>query len=251
MLKNRQLGWIGVDLGTHCGSSPRYSASGTRLRLVQSAVIPRGNARRHRRVDRLGQRGTATRAFFGPWLLRPPRRLPRPGRLGRFPVADHSPRHGFGAAGDDLQRTQPIFGGQEREFDFWDSAAGGSPGRDNTHVLSISQDAASQVISCFSAAGLRCEVLDGLPLALLRAVQLAEGVLPAAPVAAVDWGHSSATFCIVGEGGPLFTRHLRDCGCKAMVQRVSGAAGPVGGRGPAGAVVARPARRTPRRAEAA
>ena len=68
------------------------------------------------------------------------------------------------------------------------------------------------------AAGLRCEALDGLPLTLARVVAMVTE--PEAVVGALDWGHNSATFCIVSGGRALFTRVLRDAGLSHLTDVV-------------------------------
>jgi Tfp pilus assembly PilM family ATPase len=103
--------------------------------------------------------------------------------------------------------------GEETEFDFWDSDGGdASPGAGNVNTLSVSRRVVNEVTRTLSQAGLDCEVLDGLPLAMNRAVGLMYGPCYAAPVAVLDWGFASSTFCVVCNGGLLFTRHLRNCG---------------------------------------
>ena len=42
-----------------------------------------------------------------------------------------------------------------------------------------------------------------------------------APVGAIDWGFTSGTFCVVSDGRPLFTRHLRSCGFGSLTDAVS------------------------------
>jgi Tfp pilus assembly PilM family ATPase len=109
------------------------------------------------------------------------------------------------------------------EFDFWDAAAAAEQQNDsapNANVLTVAPEWAMRVADDTAYAGLRCEVLDGLPLALGRATQMAVGDRTGQPTAAVDWGFHSTTFCIVSQGQPLFVRSLRDCGLEAIVQSV-------------------------------
>jgi Tfp pilus assembly PilM family ATPase len=72
-------------------------------------------------------------------------------------------------------------------------------------------------------AGLSCEVLDGAPLALARAVQLASGsgfLDQKGPVGLLDWGYRGATFGMATDGRPTFVRFLRGCGISDFVERV-------------------------------
>jgi Tfp pilus assembly PilM family ATPase len=78
-----------------------------------------------------------------------------------------------------------------------------------------------EVAASLSRAGFHCELLDGLPMALARAIQIASPPPAGTAVAAFDWGATSATFCIVRDGRAVFTRLLRDCGFSALPAAVA------------------------------
>ena len=63
--------------------------------------------------------------------------------------------------------------------------------------------------------------MDGLPFVLARAVRLANIPNGSGPIGAIDWGFTRATFCVVSDGRPLFTRHLRKCGFGLLTGAVS------------------------------
>jgi Tfp pilus assembly PilM family ATPase len=108
----------------------------------------------------------------------------------------------------------------DAEFDFWEAEDRDSPqatGRINT--LSVSRQVVAELTRTLSQIGLVCEVLDGLPFALSRAVGLAYGG-ESAPTAVLDWGFASSTFCMVRGGQPLFVRHLRNCGLVRLFETV-------------------------------
>jgi Tfp pilus assembly PilM family ATPase len=101
-----------------------------------------------------------------------------------------------------------------RAFDFWDTSLAedaGQANRENVAVMSLGEDDAAAATSAVSHAGLRCQTLDGLPLTLARAVRMVTSAMSTEPVAALDWGYSGVTFCVVQAGRPVFTRQLRDC----------------------------------------
>jgi Tfp pilus assembly PilM family ATPase len=122
--------------------------------------------------------------------------------------------------------VEAIYAGStgSRAFDFWEtrpSAAASQSSLESVNVVSVAEDEAVEVAASLSRSGLLCAVLDGLPLTLARAVQLASASPPETPVAALDWGGTSATFCIVCDGRPVFTRQLRDCGFSAVPAAVA------------------------------
>jgi len=122
---------------------------------------------------------------------------------------------------------------EEREFDFWVAEAAtihandaaDAPGGDSVNVLSVRRSLVSDTVGGLSRAGLRCQVVDGLPFALARAVHLAYRAEPSVPIGAVHWGGVSGTLCVVSGRGPQFTRHLRNCGVGSLTDKVSGALG--------------------------
>jgi len=117
---------------------------------------------------------------------------------------------------------------QDQAFDFWETrpAAGASPSRTvSVNVLSVPRAVVSQAVDSLSRARLSCEVIDGLPFVLTRAVTLAYGPGSGPPIGAIDWGFESSTFCAVSAGRPLYTRHLRSCGVRLLVEAVSKALG--------------------------
>jgi type IV pilus assembly protein PilM len=118
-----------------------------------------------------------------------------------------------------------------RVFDFWDIRPPEQSKLENVNVVSLPEDEAVAVVDCLSRAGLRCRVIDGLPLAIARAVAMADGTdgarrgETATAVGALDWGAVSATFSVLWGHRPVFTRQFRDCGFSAMPAAVSQALG--------------------------
>jgi type IV pilus assembly protein PilM len=110
--------------------------------------------------------------------------------------------------------------GDPVEFDFWESDTGDSShAAASVNTLAVSRRVVTEVTQTLSQAGLVCEVLDGLPLVLSRAVGLAydsDGVT----TAVLDWEFASSTFCVVRAGNPMFTRHLRNCGLSKLFETV-------------------------------
>ena len=105
-------------------------------------------------------------------------------------------------------------------LDYWEwepTSGGTSEQEENVGVICAPLPAATQAAQDVEAAGLRCNVLDAAALAMARAVKLADPQ-ETQPVAAVDWGYASTTFCVVRDGQTLFTRRVRDCSVQRIVE---------------------------------
>jgi Tfp pilus assembly PilM family ATPase len=102
----------------------------------------------------------------------------------------------------------------QMQFDFWELEAGkADKGTDvfNVNVLATSRPWVLQLARDCREAGLDCWVVEGVPLALARAVGLVGGLAGGGRVLAVDWGYSNTTLCIVGDNRPLYARRIHGC----------------------------------------
>jgi Tfp pilus assembly PilM family ATPase len=79
---------------------------------------------------------------------------------------------------------------------------------------------ATQVAHQLLDAGLSCQVLDGGPFALARAIQLANTSSSKATVGVMDWGGDILNFTIMVNGEPAFTRVIHDCGMRKFVDAI-------------------------------
>ena len=218
MFSNRRKGWIGIDLGARAIKMAQVQRVGSHLRLAAARVIPRPAIS--------GDAGSLSSA--GDWWAEVCKSASRSGFAGRqaacvvpmgmtdlqsLPLPDGTLAERRTMIAGELESM--FAGGAEgRSFDFWDTSMAedaGQANRENVAVMSLGNEDAAAATSALSHAGLRCHVIDGLPLTLARAVRMVTSAMPAEPVAALDWGYSSVTFCIVQAGRPVFTRQLRDC----------------------------------------
>lgn len=225
-------GWIGIDLGTQAVKIAQLERAGGRVRLCHATVIERGEA-----AGSLGQARSAV-----DWWQEVCRAAAGEGFLGRraacvlpmemthlqaltLPDGPEAERRAM------IAHEQPDFGAHRPSrsaFDYWDvrlPGEAGPAGRENVNVLWIDEEQAARVAGSVAWAGWQCNVLDGLPLALARAVRMAAGSDTGGPVAAVDWGFANATLSIVHDGRPLFTRQLRGSGCGGLTAAVGQALG--------------------------
>lgn len=222
MLLGRKKGWIGIDLGSRVLKLVQTERAGDGLRVASSVVMPRPrdpraeNGSGEQDCNWSGQEIAAALSVNGgfagrraacvlPMRLTDLHVLSVPG--GRTAEQRAIIRH----------ELATIFAGdpQERQFDYWnmDSPDGANAeGTQTIGVLSVPRSLVCRVVGSFAEAGCVCEVMDGLPAALARALLLAYGPRPGAAPAALDWGFTGATFCVASAGQPLFARRLRNCG---------------------------------------
>jgi type IV pilus assembly protein PilM len=217
---SQRLGWVGVDIGTHAVKLAQAVRTAGGMRLHRSTVIQRtsdwtGN-------DALGRDQPLTSrdeiraaleigGFSGRnAICAPPMNVCELRGLNIPPGSDRERRS---IIGDELsdewaeRRTQ-------MDFDFWELESGkAEKGTDmfNVNVLATSRPWVLQLAHDCQQAGLDCWAVDGVPLALARAVGLVGGASGGRRVLAVDWGFSNTTLCIVGDDRPLYARRVHDC----------------------------------------
>ncbi len=226
----KRTGWIGVDIGTHAVKLAQVERRGSRLELTEAAIVSRRHAwDLDRQIDaRPGQSdeeivaGRSLGAGFRgrqaacslPMSVCDLRSVSI--ASGAAPAAREAVAH----------ELESIHGRRASgyEFDFWPvQRLGRGPARDmeDVNVVSVSRDWAYRIAHDAANSGFSCQVLDVLPMALARAVGLVADARPGAVHAAVDWGYSTATFCLVVDGRPAYVRCLRDCGFRSVVAEVA------------------------------
>ncbi len=82
-------------------------------------------------------------------------------------------------------------------------------GPNSSYSLSLPEAEVNDLCYGLGKAGLQCCVVDGLPLALARALALAPGYQPDGLVAALDWGAASATLVVAQGGLAVYARKLK------------------------------------------
>ena len=230
MIRHRSRGWIGVDVGTRTVKLAQVERVGVSMRLRQAMVLKRtttwqshddgsemsvDSSRDEIRAGlSLGEHFSGRRAAcILPMGLHDLRTL-------SIPPGRPEERRSMIAS-----ELRSIFGSStsDREFDYWETDLPGITSQsdtENVNVMSLSRQWASQAPTDLERAGLRCEVLDGPPLALARAVQITSPATHSAPVAAVDWGFANTTFCVVADGRALFTRRARACNLGRVIEAI-------------------------------
>lgn len=222
-LRRPQAGWIGVDVGTSAIKLAQVERSKGTWRIAGSALIPLPGATQDSGLpadDSAWQdllrpvrrsrvfRGTAAAAVLPMAML----------DLRSLDLPDGSPAELRQMIAQELEASGPE---GDREFAFWKTS---QPGSSQTpaqfSVLAVPRTVATRAAERLLEAGLRCEVLDVLPFALARAIQLAAPGASARPRAALDWGAASAVFTLAVDGRPAFTRCFRECGVMPLQDAV-------------------------------
>jgi type IV pilus assembly protein PilM len=114
------------------------------------------------------------------------------------------------------------------DFDFWELETGtpekGSDGF-NVNMLAVARPWISQLANDCRRAGLACWAVDGVPLAMARAVSLTGGLAGGRRALAVDWGFSNTTLCVVGDSRAWYTRRVTECAFGQALQMIVGSFG--------------------------
>jgi Tfp pilus assembly PilM family ATPase len=231
---SRNLGWIGVDLGTHTVKLAQAVRTPKGVRLRHAAVIQRSSPwselddLAHGDPDPSWPEISAALECGGfkgrdATCLLPMNVCELRGL--KVPQGDEYERKAMIAselADDENGKTA------DSESDYWE--LGGDQGVEtadgfNVNVISISRPWIDQVASDCQRARLDCWALDGTPLAMARAIGLTTPQRSGERVLAVDWGFSNSTICIVGKDRPLYARRLHNCSfrkCLASIQESLG-----------------------------
>lgn len=223
MILSLTKGWIGVDLGAHTVKLAQVERRGGRIRLRDALVL-----RRHETWDADADVSSADEiraalSLGGRFMGRDAAViLPMAVcdvRGCRIDTADTGD-----VRGEVLRQLDAIYGDTlaTHDVDYWH--VGSSEDRDesgdNTLALTIPNIWTDRVAQDMGECGLIGHVLDGLPMAIARAVALGSPRLTE-PVVALDWGYQNATLCIVLRGQPVFVRGLRDGGFASIVATLS------------------------------
>ena len=227
---SEQLGWIGVDVGTHAVKLAQAARTPAGLRLERAAVIQRTVT--WSASDRL--------AWDQPLASEPEIQaaLRAGGFSGRSAICtlpmNVCQLRGLNVPpGTDYERRTMIADeltvdwaeqGSAMEFDFWEldsGAADKGTDRFNVDVLAVTRPWVSQLARDCRRAGLDCWAVDGVPLAMARAVGLAGGTGGGRRAMAIDWGFSNATLCVVGDHRSYYARRVHHCGFGQVLEAIS------------------------------
>jgi Tfp pilus assembly PilM family ATPase len=222
-IKSRR-GWIGIDIGTVATKLAQVERVGDSLQLTAHWIIDSYGGSPLTK-DRLQCHGCLP---FQP-QLREARSMFRGRRAAAtLPLSMTALRSLELPAGSDDELRNMIHeelladstDGAELCFDYLPAQAADSSEGDMGafSVFAAEADVAMSAANSLCRAGLDCEVLDSLPCALARATQLCEPAESEKPLAALDFGYSSALLVVAKGGQLLFARQLRGCGLQMLLK---------------------------------
>jgi Tfp pilus assembly PilM family ATPase len=221
-------GWIGIDVGKTRLKIVQLAQAGGGVRIAGSAVADREGSELSEGavttgIGDIGRQVMSAIRETGTWTGRRvacmlPMSLTDV-RILKIPASGPSERRSLVA--QELLATCDR--ADDQVFDTWlCPPAGGEDNFDvqDVGVVSVARQHVERILGELARAGLRCEVLDGPPLVMARAVRLMGRGLGEKVVAAIDWGYDSGIFCAVRGGLPVYTRHLRHCGLAQLIRAV-------------------------------
>ncbi len=230
MARGTSKGWIGLDLGHRSISVAQVQRSSQGVRIVASAEVPRTLLPRTEDESSETFRDVSKQELEALRMLVPglsgrtaacvlPMSVTELTHLGVPPA---EPAEQFAMVANEVADTFGQ-GRGERQFDFWNSGLSrgeNSAALMDVNIISVSAERTAPVAESFTAAGLDCRVLDGLPHAVARAVALASPHQFERPLAGAHLAHDSAVFVLARGGVPIFTRHLRNGGTHRIIAQV-------------------------------
>jgi Tfp pilus assembly PilM family ATPase len=218
--KSSSQGWLGIDWGTRTIKFAQLERTSAGMRLARKVLVRRS-------CPLVGEEPSLAQWTCDDF----PMGILREGLFHRQGAACLLPSYLADVRQFDLPETDAgtigtlvmgeladVFGEQvsERVFDHWEcSSTRQNRGSKHVQVLSLPQSLALEIAQTVSKAGVVCQAIDGLPFALARAIELADGPSDR-PKVTLDWGYTGANVCVLRGFTPLYTRTLRDCGLRRL-----------------------------------
>ncbi len=210
MIASRAAGWIGVDVGTRSVKVAQLMRNGGGYTLVDAAVVPRANPWD---VDSISvQQPTTTEAEIATAKSVASRMR---GKLAAccattalnsmvsLPVDAQTGT----PSTEDLMQKLALPSNVELVVDFCPTVGGTHPS-DEVIAFAMSEPWSNQLATDVTDAGLNCQAIDALPLALARATVADSRASRNRCVAALDLGYSTSTFVVALDGQPCFVRSV-------------------------------------------
>lgn len=223
--RKRKLGWLGIDIGTAYVKVAQLARDDEGLRVLARSIVPRSlpiaQAEDEPVWSAVGEIRTAMvagRSFRG-------REAATTMPMGFCDIHQINNPAVDDEDLDTLVRTAietiTQCSADDLEFDVWSVEPGIElSDAQRWNVLAAARPWTDRIYKDVVESGNICHTVDGVPQALARAVNLSAYGSPMPPVAALDWGYSQATLCVVADGVPAYVRALKDCGFDRVVAAI-------------------------------
>ncbi len=227
-IQRKKTGWIGIDVGTSHVKVAQVVQSNKRWELAAAAIVPRTMGWDFTSADSGKYIGSseemATAADLRRDLLGKNVAAALPMSICRTHQVDGALDTAANRQGKlrqlvEAATCQPAAHLQCAAWHAETPEKGTSPLK--TNIISAPQIWTDNLAQEISSLGWNCRTIDGAPLALARAVSM---VLPRKSKetwAALDWGYTQATVCIVHNRRPVYVRPLKNCGFKQVLQSIT------------------------------
>lgn len=226
MFGRRNHGWIGLDVGASAVKMAQVVRHDGRLRLTEAAIaardepwafaddspIPFASSKpeiAHAVMDASLLSGRAVAAVL-PWNAC---------ELNTVEVSDPDPHHCEEAIIDEFSALGMSL--DDRVVDYWPGLRRFRATKDVLNVVSTTRRWSEGVSQELYHAGFDCHAIDGLPLALARAVAEVDRSAETTSLAAIDWGFSKSTFTLVSKGQCVYVRNLRHVSMSQVHELIS------------------------------
>jgi Tfp pilus assembly PilM family ATPase len=221
----RSQGWLGIDWGSRTIKLACLERTENGLRLKRKIIVRSAGEPSMKADGRLAFRESDfPSALIKEGVYRRPRAacvLPMSlADLRTLSIPDvdiESRRRMIEGEIEDIFREES----SRRVVDYWDAIPGASHRAGPlVHVLSMNEAVALRVAEKVTQSGPVCEVIDALPLAMGRAIQMVDRRQDS-PHLGLDWGYTGATLTAFRGGQPLYSRSLRDCGTGRLARALA------------------------------
>ena len=223
-LAKKSTGWIGIDVGTSHVKVAQVAREQQRWKLASSAIIPRTLAWKATESEsNLSSAGELAAAASLSEDLR--------GRnaAATLPMAFcelHQSDEVVNFKGDRNSKLQQLIEAvscqpaTHLQCDAWPAERGKNGAPLKTNIIGVPRTLSDQLCLDLQQNGWSCQTIDGLPMALARAVSMSAPQVQQSVWAAIDLGFSRATFCVVQRRLPVYVRCLKGCGLRDILAEI-------------------------------
>lgn len=218
-------GWIGIDFGTHSIKLAQLVRRGpefhiaARWTLSHPSLSPVSGADSYSDAmqDQIAKLKALRRLFLGRACAAVLPMALVEHRSFEIPKGTESEQNRM--MGEELAAELAVEP-QELAFDCWDCSPSEIPNSDvaRMSVNAVPKKLAETLANQLLSTGLECQVLDGIPCAMARAVELASPKPSDGSVVAIDLSYTLPLVVLAKAGRPLFARTLRGVGMRSIEQ---------------------------------